>query len=65
MAGSEGSCQRRLCTVAPVGTVAPLIGMDKKCYKAETRLVEILEEKHIDAPENVLIQWKSLGGTFT
>ena len=44
---------------APVGTVAPLIGIVKKRYKAETRLIEILEEKRIDASENISIQWKS------
>ena len=45
----------------PVGTVAPLIAMDGdgKRYKAETRLIQILEEKHIDNPENLSIEWKS------
>src|SRR6266567_5321674 len=43
----------------PVGTVAPLIAMDGIRYTAETRLMEILEEKHIDNPENLSIEWKS------
>ena len=42
-----------------VGKVAPLIGMDEKRYKAESRLIEILEEKHIDTPEKLSIQWRS------
>ncbi|KDR69088.1 hypothetical protein GALMADRAFT_30081, partial [Galerina marginata CBS 339.88] len=41
----------------PAGTVAALIAMDGKRYKAETRLIEILEEKHIDNPENLSINW--------
>ncbi|KDR66037.1 hypothetical protein GALMADRAFT_81270 [Galerina marginata CBS 339.88] len=43
----------------PAGTVAPLIAMDGKRYKAETRLLQILEEKHIDHPETLIIGWKS------
>jgi len=43
----------------PVGTVAPLIAMDGTRYMAETRLLQILEEKHIDNPENLSIEWKS------
>src|SRR6266568_3587906 len=35
----------------PVGTVAPLIAMDGIRYTAETRLMQILEEKHIDNTE--------------
>ncbi|KDR71526.1 hypothetical protein GALMADRAFT_22510, partial [Galerina marginata CBS 339.88] len=41
----------------PAGTVASLIAMDGECYKAETRLMQILEEKHIDNPENLTIEW--------
>ncbi|KDR69084.1 hypothetical protein GALMADRAFT_30321, partial [Galerina marginata CBS 339.88] len=41
----------------PAGTVATLIAMDGKRYKAETRLIKILEEKHIDNPENLSIDW--------
>ena len=41
------------------GKVAPLIGMDEKRYKAESRLIEILKEKHIDTPEKLSIQWRS------
>ena len=44
-----------------VGRVAPLIGMDEKRYKAESRLIEILEEKHIDTPEKLSINWWSSG----
>lgn len=40
------------------GTVAPLIGMDGQCFKAETRLLEILKEKHIDDPGKVSVAWK-------
>jgi len=47
----------------PMGTVAPLIAMDgtgyKRRYKAETRLIQILAEKHIEHPENVSIEWRS------
>ena len=43
----------------PVGTVAPLVGMDGSRFKAETRLLEILEEKHIDSPENLSVEWKT------
>ena len=43
----------------PVGTVAPLITMDGTRYMAERRLIQILEEKHIDNPENLSIEWKS------
>src|SRR6267378_3891351 len=43
----------------PVGTVAPLIAMDGTRYTAETRLIQILDEKHIDNPENLSIKWKS------
>src|SRR6266567_3815825 len=43
----------------PVGTVAPLIAMDGTRYAAETRLMQILDEKHIDNPENLSIEWKS------
>ena len=43
----------------PVGTVAPLIAMDETRYMAETRLMEILKEKHIDDPERVSVEWKS------
>ena len=43
----------------PVGAVAPLIAMDKKRYKAETLLVEILKEKHIEHPEALSIEWRS------
>ena len=42
-----------------IGRVASLIGMDEKRYKAESRLIEILEEKHIDTPEKLSIQWRS------
>lgn len=41
------------------GTVAPLIAMDGMRYQAETRLLQILEEKHIDDPEKLSIEWKS------
>ena len=41
------------------GTVAPLIGINEKRYKAETRLIEILEEKHIDNPEKLSVDWTS------
>jgi len=42
-----------------VGTVAPLIGMDGTRYMAETRLVQALEDKHINNPEDISIEWKS------
>jgi len=42
-----------------VGTVAPLIAMDGTRYNAETRLVQILDEKHIDNPNNLSVKWKS------
>jgi hypothetical protein len=45
----------------PLGTVAPLIAMDGTRYMAETRLIRILEEKYIDNPENLSIEWKSRG----
>jgi len=38
-----------------VGTVAPLIAMDGTRYKTETQLVQILDEKHTDNPENLSI----------
>ena len=41
------------------GTVAPLVAMDETRYMAETRLMEILKEKHIDDPERVSVEWKS------
>lgn len=41
------------------GTVAPLIGMDGHRFKAETRLVEMLEENHLDDPEIISVDWKS------
>ena len=41
------------------GSVASLIGMDANCYKAESRLIEILDEKHIDTPEKLSIEWRS------
>ncbi|KDR65858.1 hypothetical protein GALMADRAFT_30127, partial [Galerina marginata CBS 339.88] len=41
----------------PAGSVAGLIAMDGKRYKAETRLIENLEEKHIDNPEELSIDW--------
>jgi len=43
----------------PVGTVASLIAMDGKRYKAETRLMEILKEKHIENPESLAVEWRS------
>jgi hypothetical protein len=43
----------------PVGTVAPLIAMDGTRYAAETRLMEILKEKHIEDPERLSVEWKS------
>jgi hypothetical protein len=43
----------------PVGTVAPLIAMDGTRYSAETRLMEILKEKHIEDPECLSVEWKS------
>ena len=43
----------------PVGTVAPLIAMDGTRYTAETRLMEILKEKHIEDPERLSVEWKS------
>ncbi len=43
----------------PVGTVAPLIAMDGTRYMAETRLMEILKEKHIEDPERLSVEWKS------
>jgi len=43
----------------PMGSVAPLIAMDGTRYMAETRLMQILEEKHIDDPEDISIEWKS------
>ena len=42
-----------------MGSVAPLIAMDGIRYMAETRLMQILDEKHIDNPENLSIDWKS------
>ena len=41
------------------GSVAALIGMKEKRYKAETRLIEILDEKHIDKPEKLSLDWTS------
>lgn len=41
------------------GAMAPLIGMDGERFKAETRLIDILKEKHIDNPEKVSVDWKS------
>jgi hypothetical protein len=43
----------------PVGSVARLITMDNTRFVAETRLMQILEEKHIENPENLSIEWKS------
>jgi len=43
----------------PVGTVASLIAMDGTRYMAETRLMEILKEKHIEDPERVSVEWNS------
>ncbi len=43
----------------PVGAVAPLIAMDGTRYTAETRLVEVLKEKHIEDPERLSVGWKS------
>ena len=43
----------------PVGTVAPLIAMDGTRYTAETRLMEILKEKHIEDPEALSVEWRS------
>ncbi len=43
----------------PVGTVTPLIAMDGTRYMAETRLMEILKEKHIKDPERLSVEWKS------
>ncbi len=43
----------------PIGTVAPLIAMDGTRYTAETRLLEILKEKHIEDPEHLSVEWKS------
>ncbi len=43
----------------PVGAVTPLIAMDEARYTAETRLMEILKEKHIEDPEHLSIEWKS------
>ena len=37
----------------PVGTVAPLIAMDGTRYMAETRVMEILEEKHRQSKESL------------
>jgi hypothetical protein len=33
--------------------------MDGTRYMAEKRLIQILEEKHIDDPDNLSIEWKS------
>ena len=38
----------------PVGKVASLIAMNGTHFTAETRLMEILKEKHIQDPERVL-----------
>ena len=43
----------------PIGTVAPLIAMDGTRFTAETRLLEILKEKHIEDPEHLSVEWKS------
>ncbi len=42
----------------PVGTATPLIAMDGTRYTAETQLMQILKEKHID-PERLFVEWKS------
>lgn len=48
------------------GSITPLIRMDGGCFKAETCLMEILKEKHIDnpkkhidSPKKLLVDWKS------
>ena len=41
-----------------VGTATPLIAMDGTRYTAETQLVQIIMEKHID-PERLFVEWKS------
>ncbi len=33
--------------------------MDGTRYAAETRLLEMLKEKHIEDPEHLLVEWKS------
>ncbi len=33
--------------------------MDGTRYTAETRLIEILKEKHIEDPERLSVEWKS------
>ena len=43
----------------PVGNVSSLIAMDGNRYKAETRLMEILKEKHMEDPERLSVEWKS------
>ncbi len=45
--------------LSPVGTVAPPSAMDGTCYVAQTRLMQILKEKHIEYPERLSVEWKS------
>jgi hypothetical protein len=42
----------------PVGTATSLIAMDGTRYTAETLLMQIIKEKHID-PERLFVEWKS------
>ncbi|KAH9477064.1 hypothetical protein JR316_0010980 [Psilocybe cubensis] len=43
----------------PVGDVANLIAMDGGRYQAETRIIDILQEKQLKNAEKLMVAWKS------